>query len=212
MARKLLNLSRAALPALGIFLVVVVAATSLGQGVPQQAPLGEGPPAVEGVGTWLNVPAKTAWADGQTLRFDRLSGQVVVLEFWTTWCPGCTRAKPTLEALQKKYAKKGLVVVGVTVPDQRQDTAKIKAHVKASIKHPVAVLQTAAAVRAYGVGKIPYAVVVGRDGKVAWKGNPDVKKAAFKTAVKTAIKAKAKAPKAVPASQPASQPASRPAR
>ncbi len=41
--------------------------------------------------------------------------RVVLLSFWATWCPPCRKEVPHLQKLHKKYDKKGLVVVGVSV-------------------------------------------------------------------------------------------------
>jgi len=48
-------------------------------------------------------------------------GKIVVLDFWATYCPPCREEAPHLDALQKKFADKGLIVVGLNVggPDDR---------------------------------------------------------------------------------------------
>ena len=50
---------------------------------------------------------------GQPVTFDRFKGQVVLLNFWATWCPPCIHELPALDALQAKYAERGLIVVPV---------------------------------------------------------------------------------------------------
>ena len=40
-------------------------------------------------------------------------GKVVVLDFWASWCAPCRRSIPWLNAMQRKYADEGLVVIGV---------------------------------------------------------------------------------------------------
>jgi thiol-disulfide isomerase/thioredoxin len=52
-------------------------------------------------------------------------GQVVVLDFYATWCAPCREETPHLVALQKRYAPQGLRVVGLNVggPDDRNEVA-----------------------------------------------------------------------------------------
>src|SRR5690349_804383 len=42
-------------------------------------------------------------------------GKLLVLNFWATWCPPCHEELPSLDALQKKFASKGLVVLAISV-------------------------------------------------------------------------------------------------
>ena len=55
--------------------------------------------------------------DGETVRLSSLSGQVVVLNFWATWCPPCRREMPLLDATQRRYAERGVSIVGVNLAE-----------------------------------------------------------------------------------------------
>ncbi|MCX8530254.1 MAG: TlpA disulfide reductase family protein [Rhodoluna sp.] len=56
-------------------------------------------------------------ADGKTLSSSDLLGKVVVLNFWYAGCAPCRAETPELDKLAKKYASKGVVVVGVDLRD-----------------------------------------------------------------------------------------------
>src|SRR5207248_2676109 len=54
------------------------------------------------------------WVDMQPVKFSELQGQVVLLDFWATWCGPCRMAFPDLRRLNSTYKDKGLVIIGVT--------------------------------------------------------------------------------------------------
>lgn len=160
-----------------------------------------GPEAVDGVSQWHNTdtkknakgptsrPAKAtsspAWGEGGKIDFAKLKGKVVVVEFWATWCPPCTKSVPHLNGLYKKNKERGLLIVGLSAVDRNQSAAQIARYTKQNIKYPVGVLSSTDTLARYEVTGIPHAVVIGRDGKVKWTGNPLAP--AFDAAVKTQL-------------------------
>jgi thiol-disulfide isomerase/thioredoxin len=69
------------------------------------------------------VPATPAPAwklkdvDGKIVSSEQFKGKVVVVDFWATWCGPCREEIPGYVALQKKYAKDGLVIVGISLDE-----------------------------------------------------------------------------------------------
>ncbi|MEK7753880.1 MAG: TlpA disulfide reductase family protein, partial [Acidobacteriota bacterium] len=57
--------------------------------------------------------------DGQRLTRSQFGGQLLVLNFWATWCVPCIQELPSLNQFQKQFASSGVVVLGVSV-DQNE--------------------------------------------------------------------------------------------
>jgi len=55
--------------------------------------------------------------DGGTVSLSDFRAQVVVLNFWATWCPPCQKELPDLEATYEAYKERGLVVLGIAVQE-----------------------------------------------------------------------------------------------
>ena len=62
--------------------------------------------------------------NGKPVSFDQFKGKVVVVDFWATWCPPCRAEMPGYVALQKKYEKDGLVIIGMSVDAQGPGVVK----------------------------------------------------------------------------------------
>ena len=101
------------------------------------------------------------------VRLSALRGQVVLLDFWAIWCDPCVDAIPHMQALHDAYAAKGLVVVGHIDVSSRGLPAFIAKH---RITYPISVGSDIAG--AYGDPDLPHAVLIDREGKIAWRGLP----------------------------------------
>jgi cytochrome c biogenesis protein CcmG, thiol:disulfide interchange protein DsbE len=100
-------------------------------------------------------------------RFDsaELKGRAVVLDFWASWCGPCALEAPVLDRLQRRYEKRGLVVLGVNVSDS---PPVIKAYAaQKGLSYPMVVDAHSEASDRYGVSKLPSLVVIDKQGKVS---------------------------------------------
>lgn len=59
--------------------------------------------------------------DGEVLTLSELRGQVVVINFWASWCPPCREEAPYLEQTWRKYQGEGVVFIGVNYADTRPE-------------------------------------------------------------------------------------------
>lgn len=55
---------------------------------------------------------------GEPVQLSDLRGKIVVVNFWTTWCPPCREETPALESAYGSYRDRGLVMLGVNLTDQ----------------------------------------------------------------------------------------------
>jgi peroxiredoxin len=105
--------------------------------------------------------------DGQRLTRSQFGGQLLVLNFWATWCGPCIQELPSLNQFQKQFASSGVVVLGVSVDQNerayRQFLKRAGVTFRTS-RDPQADLSSR-----YGTFKYPETYVIDRNGKVVQK-------------------------------------------
>ncbi len=105
--------------------------------------------------------------NGREIHLSELRGQVVVLNFWATWCPPCVEETPSLNQLQQAIAPQGGMVLGVSV-DQDPD-AYAKFLQDQNVIFPTFDAMTTKIPGTYGTSMYPETYVIGRDGRIARK-------------------------------------------
>jgi thiol-disulfide isomerase/thioredoxin/tetratricopeptide (TPR) repeat protein len=123
----------------------------------------------------------TDWVKGGPLDLAQVKGKnIVVLEFWATWCGPCVHSVPTLTKLQQTYADKGVTIVGVTSQDPDNSLEKVKKFVGKQgdkLGYTIAFDKEGQTDKAYmeaaGQEGIPTVFVIDRAARVAWIGHPE---------------------------------------
>jgi peroxiredoxin len=124
---------------------------------------------------------------GKDLKLSSLKGQVVLLNFWATWCGPCRLEIPWFVELQEKYRDKGFRVIGVSVDDPPEAMPPFAKQFK--INYPLLVGQDREDVQnAFGpIFAVPITVIIGRDGKVCVKHIGPVTKEQFESEIKSLL-------------------------
>ena len=126
--------------------------------------------------------------DGRTVSLADYRGQVVLLDFWATFCPPCVAALPELQALHARHAARGFSVVGVTVDDRAALVQKATG--RAKVGYPI-VKATPEVWNAYKVTALPSLILIGRDGKIVKRFGGEADKQGMLAAIERAIAAPA---------------------
>jgi peroxiredoxin len=101
--------------------------------------------------------------ENRRLHLSEVKGRVVLLDFWATWCVPCREALPNLELLHRDFGDKGLLVLGVNT-EAPKDQAAFLEKFGYTFRSLVDANETVKNV--YGVGGIPAAVLIDKDGNI----------------------------------------------
>ena len=108
-------------------------------------------------------PLALADHDGGRWSLHDARGQVVVLNFWASWCEPCRTEMPSLELFAQRHERDGIVVMAVN--HRETDAALDRFLQQMPISLPILRDTDGAAARDWGVRVFPTTVLVGRDGR-----------------------------------------------
>ena len=95
---------------------------------------------------------------------------LVVLNFWASWCPPCREETPGMERIWKKYQNDGVVLIGVNVQDSLEDASAYVAEF--DISFPIILDIDGAISIDYGVTGLPVTFLINSEGRIIdrWVG------------------------------------------
>jgi thiol-disulfide isomerase/thioredoxin len=102
------------------------------------------------------------------VQLSKLKGQVVMINFWASWCGPCRQEFPILDSMYKKYKPMGFTLLGVNVePDMKDAEEKFLSKI-APVTFPIAMDKENKVSQLYAVTAMPSTVLVDRKGNVRW--------------------------------------------
>jgi peroxiredoxin len=94
-------------------------------------------------------------------------GQVILVNFWATWCPPCVREIPAFNQLYESYKDKGFTIIGIAL-DNKQDVIDFIDPM--SVEYPILLgdQQGIKLTQDYGnrLGVLPFSVIIDRQGRI----------------------------------------------
>jgi len=103
---------------------------------------------------------------GSNLRLSEQHGDVVMLNFWASWCGPCRQEMPELDELHAKYSALGFTVFGINVDADRAMAEQVLADIP--VDFPILFDTSNEVSELYNVDAMPMTVMVGRDGSVRY--------------------------------------------
>jgi len=128
-----------------------------------------GPQAMAATGVGAGDSPAPTWEvvtlDGERVTSEDLRGNVVVVNFWATWCPPCRLEMPGFERVWREHHEDGLVIVGVST-DVTGDAAVRQFVEERGVTYPIAIAPAGLARDFGGYSGLPTSVLIDRDGYI----------------------------------------------
>lgn len=110
----------------------------------------------------LLVLAPATMADS-SVNLIELRGNVVLLDFWASWCVPCRRSFPWMNAMHHKYADRGLVIIAVNLDRNSADAERFLEQYPAAFR--IAYDPDANLAKEFGIEVMPSSFIIGKDGQ-----------------------------------------------
>ncbi len=101
---------------------------------------------------------------GKNLKLSEFAGNVVLINFWASWCGPCLQEMPLLNAIHKKYEPLGFTVLGINVEEQSDKARAFLA--ERGVDFPILLDNKNEVSKLYDLVAMPTTVVVDRDGNM----------------------------------------------
>jgi peroxiredoxin len=147
------------------FLSSLIFAVLVGIVVPASGQSSAGPQQALGEGERRAPDFTLQRMNGETFQLSEHRGEIVVLNFWATWCPPCKQEIPGFITLQKEFREQGVTFVGVSLDEDGFSSVRPFAE-KMGINYPLVVDDGSVAPKYGGVRVLPSTVLIGPNGNV----------------------------------------------
>jgi len=105
-------------------------------------------------------------SSGENLRLSEYRGDVVMVNFWATWCGPCRQEMPLLDELYSRYGRVGFSLLGVNIDDNSSKAMNMVSEL--GVSFPVLFDSSKAVSKLYEVDAMPVTVLIDREGTIRY--------------------------------------------
>ncbi len=105
--------------------------------------------------------------DGENIKLSELRGEVVMINFWASWCGPCRQEMPILDAMYEEYQDLGFTILGVNVEEDPNAARKLLKSIP--VTFPILLDGKNAVSQDYNVIAMPSTFMVDRDGNLRYQ-------------------------------------------
>jgi len=103
---------------------------------------------------------------GANIRLSEHHGEVVLINFWATWCGPCRQEMPLLDELHAKYQRAGFTLLGVNIDATAAQAGEMARALK--VNYPLLIDSRQEVSRSYVIGSMPMTILIDRQGVVRY--------------------------------------------
>ena len=108
----------------------------------------------------FTLPSKS----GENVKLSELRGDVVMLNWWASWCGPCRQEMPLLDDLQDKYSDYGFTLIGINVDEKTEQAEKLLKQIPVDFR--ILFDPDSRTSELYGIDAMPSTILIDRDGNM----------------------------------------------
>jgi peroxiredoxin len=118
---------------------------------------------MEGKAMDFTLPSRA----GENVRLNELTGDVVLVNFWASWCGPCRKELPKLEEIHQKYKDMGVTILGINIDENKELSQRLLKDI--TVNFPILYDHTNKVSEPYNIEAMPSTFIIDKSGNFRFK-------------------------------------------